>query len=161
MPGYGKFHRQATVRASTPCLSGHRYVGRRHPRPRQHQGTRRDSPVQARHLAVLKAQVVPERRAVLACDALVPLTLLRVNCRWYASVAKAVRSLRPKQGSVAHVMILWGRMSIGLVPRDGLRRISSSDVWLDRNTIEGCFSTVYDRFNFRIRSVKLDDATTR
>ena len=46
-------------------------VGRRHPHPTQHQGQR---DVQARHLAVLKAQVVPEPPP--ACGAPVPLPLL-------------------------------------------------------------------------------------
>ena len=49
----------------------HLDVGRRHPNPRQHQGQR---DVQARHLAVLKTQVVPEPPS--AHDALVPLPLL-------------------------------------------------------------------------------------
>ena len=49
----------------------HLDVGRRHPHPRQHQGQR---DVQARHLSVLKAQVVPEPPP--ACDTPVPLPFL-------------------------------------------------------------------------------------
>ena len=65
-PGYG-----VLMHLDPRMPERHPDVGRRHPHPRQHQGQR---DVQARHLAVLKTQIVPEPPS--AHDAPVPLPFL-------------------------------------------------------------------------------------
>ena len=62
----------STCTRTPQMFERHPNVGRSHHHPRQHQGQRGD--VQARHLAALKAQVVPD--PPLACDAHVSLPLL-------------------------------------------------------------------------------------
>ncbi len=70
------------------------------------------------------------------------------SCRLAASIGRQPR-FRPKKGFVARGMGEWGRMLARCRDRPG----GFYRTYGRRNTVEGRFSAIKDRFNFRVRSV--------